>query len=132
MPDKFQVGKKFVGARAATARAVIKMVSVVDGKTFITFEFASTSKYGKESRGVATYEKTDFLYYYKEAEDFFVAGGEYKSGTHTYYVQEIFTISSPVTASYRKQARAVVIDSRGRRWMDMLNIGDFKYAKRVK
>lgn len=131
---KVKVGSKWNGKQFGDldTKIEVKYVTQLDGKTFITYTKNMLSFGGNRETRLATSERTAFLAAYAEKEDFFVVGGEYKGMGYTHYVQEVFTVSNPINENHRRQARAVVINKDGKRWMEMLNKCDFEYVTRVK
>jgi dihydrofolate reductase len=129
--QELKAGQKFVGVHNEQKSAVIRATEKLGNVTYVTYLRIFTGSYSS-SKTIVTSEADTFLYEYKEKEDFFVVGGQYTSGRLTYYVQELYTISSPINSNYRTQARAIIIDSVGKRWMEMLNATDYSYVKRVK
>lgn len=134
MRDKqIRVGEKYVSkAYPKQKSAVVRHVDTLDGEKYITYDRTYVGNYTGTIRSIETIKLFAFLDEFTEKEEFFVVGGEYKSGDLTYYIKEIYTISNPLGANYRKQARAVIINAAGKRWMEMLSGGDFAYVKRVK
>lgn len=129
-----EVGSNWVGKLGGNLDTKIKIryVTQVEGNTFFTYEKTERDYSGKTVTRLATAEREAFLAAYTEKESFFKVGGQYKANGYTYYVQEVYAISNPVNEHHRKQARAIIIDSNGKRWMEMLNKYDFTHVTRVK
>lgn len=129
--QKLKAGQEFVGVHSEQKSAVIRATEKLGNVTYVTYLRIFTGSYSS-SQAIATSEADTFLCEYKEKEDFFVVGGQYRSGKLNYYVQELYTISNPITPNYRKQARAIIINADGKRWMEMLSAIDFRCSERVK
>ena len=98
-----KVGSEWVGKLGGNLDIEVKVryVTEVDGKTFITYE-KSGRVFGKPETVLSSTSQPSFLLTYKEKEDFFVLGGEYKSNRLKYYVKEIYVISIPLNSNFRK------------------------------
>jgi hypothetical protein len=131
---QIRVNSQWVGKLDGNAdtTAKVRYVTTLKGEEYITYEKTEPNLLGEMTTRLASSGRRSFLYAFKEKEDFFVVGGQYTGSGYTYYIQEIFTVSNPINENHRKSARAVLIDQNGKRWMEMLNLWDFKYAKRVK
>lgn len=122
------------GRSEAKFDATVLMVTDLPEDTFITYRTKRLS-WGNLISTVETASKDSFLIYYKKKATFFETSKAYQYRDawvkDIYYPQEIFTVSFPVTPSYREMARAVVIKSDGTRYMTMLTKGDFESMKEV-
>lgn len=130
---KLAKGRNFVSKYYPDMKlATIRSVENFNGTTFVVYERTYVGAY-RTVKTIEVLEKADFLVEFTEKEDFFVEGGvyEYSNGV-TMYVKEVFTISNPISQKYRKQARAVIINRDGTRYMEMLDGYHFPDAKRVK
>jgi len=129
-----KVGSQWVGMLGGNLQTKVKVryVTVLNGEEFITYEKTEPDFSGRSHTVLASAGRSGFLNAFGEKEDFFRVGGKYTAYGHTYYVQEVYTVSNPVNEAYRRQARAIVINGNGKRWMEMISGYDFNLAKRVK
>lgn len=122
------------GRSEAKFNATVLMVTDLPEGTFITYK-TKYLNWGSAVSTVKTTLKDTFLLYYEKKATFFETSKAYQYRDawvkDIYYPQEIFTVSFPVTPSYREMARAVVIKSDGTRYMTMLTKGDFESMKEV-
>lgn len=127
--QQVKVDTKYTNGSRYTAE--VKLVTKVDDVTYVTYVQTYTGPGGTPYRTVQTTPQASFLNTFR-VDDPLIKGAVYEYGGMTYYVQEVFTISNPVSDGHRKMARAVVIDQRGKRWMDMVTTGYLSGMRRVK
>ena len=127
--QQVKVGTKYTNGSRYTAE--VKLVTKVDDVTYVTYVQTYNGVSGTGYKTVQSTPMASFLSGFK-VDDPFAKGATYSYGGCTYYVQEAFTISNPVSDKHRRMARVVVIDQRGKRWMDMVTTSYLNGMKRVK
>lgn len=127
--EQVKVGGKYTNGSRYTAE--VKLVTKIDDVTYVTYVQTYTGLGGTPYRTVQTTPQASFLNTFR-VDDPLGKGAAYEYGGCTYYIQEVFTISNPVSDRHRKMARVVIIDKRGKRWMDMVTTSGLNGMKRVK